>query len=158
MQTYPIDIEPEQIVRLVIAELGASPSKFKMIARRSTEARELPTRKEFRLGDEELDNLSETTTVATLQVAPAHPSDGWLLTVVVEDEAGPRMPDEAETTEEEREIAVDVFYDEFLRLGRGSANAFAEVESPAAKARLTRLLENVETNRHVSDRGAQDTV
>jgi hypothetical protein len=152
MQIHPIDIEPEQIVRWILAEREASPSKFKIVARRTPEVRELPTRKEMRLGDEEHDNLSETATVATLQIAPAHPRDGWLLTVVVEDEIGARIPDEIAMAEEEQEIDVSAFYDEFIRPGRGNANAIAEVEGAKAKARLTRLLENVETNRHVQTR------
>lgn len=154
MQTYPIDIEPEQIVRWIIAERRATPSKFRAVARRTTEARELPTRKELRLGDEERADLSEVATVATLQIAPARPSDGWLMTVVVEDEIGPPMPDETVATEAEQEIDVDAFYDEFIRSSRGNATVVAEVEGRAAKARVTRLLANIERNRHAPDRGA----
>jgi hypothetical protein len=151
MQTYLIDIDPEQLVRWIIAELEASPSKFKTIARRATEARDLPIRKELRLGDEERDDLNETATVATLEIAPAHPADGWLLTVKVEDEIGPRMIDETSVSEDEREIGAGAFYHEFIRPGRGNTNATAEVEDEAAKARLTRILEDIETNRHVQN-------
>jgi hypothetical protein len=153
MQDYPIDIEPAQIVRWIIVERQAAPSKFKIVARRALEARELATKKELRLGDEERDDLSETATMATLQIAPSHPSDGWLLTVTIDDEIGPPMPEGIAMGNEEQEIDVDEFYDEFLRPGRGNANAVAEVMDAAAKARLSRLLEDVETNRHGQDRG-----
>jgi len=152
MQTYPIDIEPEQIVRWIIAERRAAPSKFRIVARRNLEPRELPAGKELRLGEEERADLSETATVATLQIAPDHPSDGWLLTVVVENEIGSPASDEGETTEEEQDIDVDVFYEEFIRPGRGNANVFAEAEGPAGKARLSRLINNIERDRHASDR------
>ena len=66
MQTFPIDIEPEQIVRWVIAERQAAPSKYRAIARRAKEVCEMPTRKELRLGDAERDALSEVATVTTL--------------------------------------------------------------------------------------------
>jgi hypothetical protein len=154
MQTYPIDIEPGQIVRWIIAERRATPSEFRIVATRALETRELPTRKEFRLGDEERENLSETATVATLQIAPADPSDGWLLTIVIEDEIGPGASGEAGTAEEEQEIGVDVFYDEFIRPGRGNASAFVEVEEPAGKAHLARLINDIEQDRHASDRSA----
>lgn len=149
MQIYPIEIEPEQIVRWIIAEHRAAPSKFKIAARRATETHELPTRKELRLGDEERDDLSETATVATLEIASSRPTDGWLLTVKVEDEIGPRMADETTMGEEEQEIDIGAFYNDFIRPGRGNANAIAEVDGAAAKARLTRMLQDIETNRHV---------
>ncbi|RNJ48107.1 hypothetical protein [Methylocystis hirsuta] len=152
MQSYPINIEPQQIVQWIMAERRAAPSKFRIIVRRALETRELPERKEVRLGDDERENLSETVTVATRQIAPAHPSDGWLLTVVVEDEIGPSASEEAEMTEEEQEIDVDVFYNEFIHPGRGNASVFAEVAKPAGKARLARLINSIEKDRHASDR------
>ena len=152
MQSYPVDIEPNQVVQWIMAERRAAPSKFRIIARRALETRELPERKELRLGDEERENLSETATVATLQIAPAHPSDGWLLTDVVEDEIGPSASEEAEMTEEEQEIDVDVFYNEFIHPGRGNVSVFAEVAEPAGKARLARLINSIEKDRHASDR------
>jgi hypothetical protein len=151
MQDYPIDIEPEQVVRWIIAEHQVAPSKFKVVARRHLETRELPARKELRLGDEERADVSETATVVTLQIAPAHPNDGWLLTVVVEDEIGSPGSDEDETTEEEQDVDVDAFYEEFMLPGRGNANVFAEAEGPAGKARLTRLINDIERDRHGSD-------
>jgi len=147
MQTYPVDLDPEQIVRWAIAERKAAPATLRMLARRAVEVRDIPVRKEYHLGDEERTDLSEVATVATLEITPGHTSDGWRLTVEVEDEAGPRMsggPDIA------TDVAIDpdAFYNEFLRRGRGIANVTAEVDSDAAKARLTRLLETIERNRH----------
>jgi hypothetical protein len=138
MRTYPIDVEPKQIVDWIIAESGVAPSEFRLSARRAIERRELPTRKEFCLGEKECDDLSEIAIVTTLQIAPAHAADGWLLTIVVEDEFGWRILDESEATEEEQEIEVAALYDLFIRPGRGNANVFAEVQGWAAKARLTR--------------------
>jgi hypothetical protein len=65
MQTYPVDTDPEQIVRWVIAEHQVSPSTLKTVARRTTEVQEIPARRELHLGDEEREDLSEVTTVAT---------------------------------------------------------------------------------------------
>lgn len=153
METYPIDIEPEQIVRWVMAESRAMPAEFRTIATRTFEPRGLPTRKELRLGEEDRDDLTEIATVGTLQIAPAHATDGWLLTIVVEDEFGPRILDEPAASEGEQEIDVAAFYDSFIRPRRGSASAVAEVEDSVAKARLSRLLQDIEMNRHFSDRG-----
>ena len=151
MQSYSVDIDPQQIVRWITAEHKAAPSKYKITARRSVEPRELPGRKELRLGDDERDTMSETATIATLQIAPARPSDGWLLTIVIEDEIGPSASEGTETVdEEEQEIDVDVFQEEFLNPGRGNANVIAEVTGPSGKTRLTRILNNIEKNRHVS--------
>jgi hypothetical protein len=92
MEQLPVDIDPKQIVRWIIAEHRITPSSLKIVARRTTEERQIPARAEFHLGDEEREDLSEIATVATLEIAPAHPSDGWLMTITVEDEIGPRGP------------------------------------------------------------------
>ena len=85
----------------------------------------MPTRKEFRIGDAERDDLSKVATVATLQIAPVPPNDDWRLTITVEDEVGPTIPDEGAEAEEE-EIDMTAFYDEFIRSGRGNATVVAE--------------------------------
>ena len=95
MQSYPVDLDPEQIVQWVMAERRAPPLVFTAIARRTTEPRDLPARREIRLGDQEREDLSEIATIATLEISPIHAGDGWRLTVVVEDEAGPRVPKRA---------------------------------------------------------------
>jgi hypothetical protein len=151
MYTYPVDIDPEQIVRWVMAEHQTAPSTLKTVARRTTEVRELPVRRELHLGDQEREDLSEVATIATLEIAPVPASDGWLLSVVVEDEIGARVPDT--DVEPEQQIDLGSFYSQFMRPGRGTASVVAEVENPAAEARMTRLLDLIEKNRHVPDRG-----
>jgi hypothetical protein len=148
MQTFPVDIEPEQIIRWLLAEQQAVPPNFRISIRRSEEEREIPVRRELHLGDEEREDLSEVATVATLEIAPLHAGDGWLLTIVVEDEAGPRAPAAGE-----EEIDLKRFYREFIRPGRGSASVVAEVQDSAAEARLTRVLNIIDSNRHAPDRG-----
>ena len=148
MQTYPVDIDPEQIVRWVVAEQKARPSALRIAARRATEVRNIPLQGEFHLGDEEREDLSEVATVATLEIAPAHASEGWLLTVTVEDELGPRLPDGDAAVETEQQIDLGTFYRQFTRPERGIASVVAEVEDAAAEARLRRLLGTIEMNRH----------
>lgn len=148
MQAYSVDIAPEQVVRWIMAERQAAPSRFTITAKRGAEVRQIPARREFRLGDEERDDLNEVATVATLEIAPVHSSDGWLLSVVVEDEVGPRVPDDGMVAEGEEEIELDAFFDEFVRPGRGTANVIAEVDGPAANQHMTRLLETIESNCH----------
>ena len=84
--TLTVDIDPKQMVRWIIAEHRTTPSSLKIVARRAAEERQIPARAEFHLGDEEREDLSEVATVANLEIAPAHPSDGWLMTIAVEDE------------------------------------------------------------------------
>ncbi|MGO9006683.1 MAG: hypothetical protein ACLQIQ_08950 [Beijerinckiaceae bacterium] len=153
METYPVDIDPAQVVRWVKAEYDATPSTFRIMATRSREVREIPVRKESHLGDEEREDLSEIATIAKLEIAPVHASDGWLLSVVVEDELGPRVS-EAGTGEGEQRIDLGTFYNEFIRPGRGSADVIAQVEGPEGRTHVTRLLNEIETNRHNTGRGA----
>ena len=154
MQTYPIDLEPEQIVDWVMAELPEAAAEFKVSARRAIETRELPTRRELRLGEAEREDLTEVAAIGTLQIAPAHPAEGWLITIVVEDEFGPRVLDESQGGEEEQEIDVEAFYDFFIRPRRGIASASAEVDNAGAEEHLSRLLKDIELDRHGPSRAA----
>ncbi len=148
MPTYPIDLEPEQIVKWLVAEQKATPAPFKIDARRTTEVRNIPTRAEFHLGDEEREDMSEVATLATLEVAPALASEGWVLNVVVEDEAGPRAPNRGDGFADEAPIDLSTFYHQYIRNGRGIATASAEVQDAAGERHLKRLLDAMMVNRH----------
>jgi hypothetical protein len=154
METYPVDIDPEQVARWVKAECEIVPPTFRISARRRRELREIPVRAESHLGDEEREDLTEIATIATLEIAPFHAHDGWLLSVVVEDELGPRVSDGGTDGGVEQQIDFGTFYKEFIRPGRGNATVIAEVEDSAAKAHLTRLISAIETNRHGANLGA----
>ena len=148
MEPFPVDIDPKQIVHWVIAEHRLSPSSLKTLARRTTEVRQIPARADLHLGDEEREDLSEVATVATLEITPAHPSDGWRMTVTVEDEIGPRGPGRGTMVEDEQEIDLETFNSLFIRPERGTATAVAQADNAAAEARLSRLIASIETNRH----------
>jgi hypothetical protein len=150
MRTYPVDIDPQQVVRWILEEHARDPARFRISARRMAEVREIPIRPELHLGDEEREDLTEVDTIAALEIAPAYAHDGWLLTVVVEDEGGPQLPDRRPLAESEEQIDVRTFYNEFIRPGRGIANVEAEAEDEAAEARLNQLIGNIEENRHGS--------
>ena len=146
--TYPIDIDPEQIVRWLVAEQEATPSLFRFDARVVSEFRDIPSRPEYHLGDEERENLSEVDTIATLEVRPAHPSESWTLTVTVEDEAGPRITNQEIGTSSERRTDLGSFYRHFIRSGRGITTATAEVQDVAGERHLKELLDAILVNRH----------
>jgi hypothetical protein len=110
--------------------------------------KEIPLRKEVHLGDEEREDLNEVATIATLEIAPAHASDGWLLTVVVENESAPYLPEKGTAVEPEQKIDLRSFYGELIRPGAGTANVTAEVEGPEAQARVTDLLDRIERDYH----------
>lgn len=154
MESYPLDIDPGQVVRWVRAECEAAPSSLRVTARRSREVREIPLRQESHLGDQEREELSEIDTIATLEIAPAHAGEGWLLSVVVEDEAGPRLSEGGETAATEQQIDLGTFDKEFIRPGRGIANVIAAVEDESARTHVTRLVDAIETNRHAVSRAA----
>jgi hypothetical protein len=150
MESYAVDIDPGQVVRWIKAEHERSLSKFRITATRSREGREISIRPEVHLGDEEREDLNEIATIATLEIAPAHAADGWLLRIVVEDEIGPRISEGETASAAEQQIDLGTFYHEFIRPGRGNANITGEVEGPEARARLTYLLETIEKNgRHL---------
>ncbi|HUI94746.1 MAG TPA: hypothetical protein VLX44_03245 [Xanthobacteraceae bacterium] len=147
MESYPVDIDPAQLLRWLKAENEAAPETFRITAGRSQERRALAAGNEAHLGDEEREDLSEIATVATLEIAPAYAHEGWLLKVMVEDELGPQLADGS--ADGEQAIDLGTFYSEYIRSGRGIANIVAEVEGPAARHHVNRLLATIEKNRHV---------
>jgi hypothetical protein len=151
MDSYPVDLEPEQVVRWLLAEQAAGSLQLRLNAQRSAEIHEIPARPELHLGDEEREDLSELATIATLEVAPLRASDGWRLIIVVEDE-GPRVLESRFGTEQS--IDLNTFYRAFLRPGRGTASLTAEVEGRDGKARLSGFLRAIETNAHPDARRA----
>jgi hypothetical protein len=153
MQTYPVDIDPKQIVQWLLAEHETVRGGLRIQARRSIETRDIPVRRELHLGDEEREDLSEVITIATLEVAPVHAGDGWLLRVVVEDEVGPRGPDRAAGVEDDEQIDLGMFYSQFIRPQRGTATVVAEVENSAAEAHLSHLLSAIERDQHAPMHG-----
>jgi hypothetical protein len=148
METYPIDIDAGQVARWVKDELELTPLTLRISARRSRELRDIPLRQELHLGDAEREDLTEIDTVATLEIAPLHTNEGWLLSVIVEDEAGPRVSLGGEAGTAEQRIDPGTFYHDFIRPGRGLANVFAAVENDAAKDHVNRLISAIESNRH----------
>lgn len=148
MEPFPVDADPKQIVRWLIAEHRVSPSSLKIAARRSTEVRQIPARAELHLGDEEREDLNEVATVATLEITPAHPSDGWQMTITVEDEIGPRGPGRGSNVADDEQIDLETFNSLFIRPERGTATVVAQADDAAAEVRLSSLLASIETNRH----------
>ncbi len=148
METYPVDIDAAQVVRWLKAETDIAPAELRISVKRSAVVQDIPLRSESHLGDTEREDLSEVETIATLEIAPTHANEGWLLSVVVDDELGPRLSNGAANAETEQTIDLGTFAKEFIRSGRGIASVTAEVQDTAAKARLDELLSAIETNRH----------
>jgi hypothetical protein len=90
-------------------------------------------------------------TIATLEIAPMHERERWLLTVTVEDEIDPRMPSNGFDLGTEQ-IDLGTFYNKFIRPGRGIANVVARADSPSARAKLNYLLSAIERDQHVAER------
>ena len=151
MQTYPVDTDPGQLVRWLMAEHQRAPSALKIAARRAVEVKDIPLQGKYHLGDEEREDLSEVAVTGTLEIAPQHAIDGWLLKVIVEDEAGPRVPDREMGVASEQQIDLGTFYRQFVRPERGIATVVAEVENAAAEGRLRRLIDAVTVDRHTGD-------
>jgi hypothetical protein len=149
MDTFPLDIDPAQVLRWLKAEYAAVPSLFRVTATRGSEERAMPLGKEAHLGDVEREDLSEIATIATLEIAPAHAAEGWSLMVMVEDELGPR------TGGGTQRIDLGTFDREFIRPGRGIAAVYAEVDGAAGRAKLDRLIAAIEKNSHPSERAAR---
>lgn len=148
MEAYPIDIEPEQLVRWLKVEQENPKLRLRIAATQATELRPMPAREGDLLGDIERDDLSEVAAVATLEVKPPPGDHQWLITVTIEDEIGPRLPEDGDVLEGEEEIDLETFDREFIQSERGAASIAAEVDGPDGKGALNRLMNAVQSDLH----------
>jgi hypothetical protein len=139
MESIAIDLAPEQIVRWLLDEDRRDAFDLLVNATRSYQTGELSSEDQGSLDDGEEAGLSETCEVGILEVRPRHEPHRWVLRIRVEDDIGPRVPEDEPVSEEEEEIDLGAFYEEFIKGNRGTAEAIAEVDSAADKASIDRL-------------------
>jgi hypothetical protein len=140
MESIAIDLAPEQIVRWLLDEDRRDVLDLLINATRSYRTGELSNEERASLDDGEEEGLSETREVGILEVRPRHDPHRWVLRIRVEDDIGPRIPEDESVSEGEEEIDLSAFYEEFIKGNRGTAEATAEVDSAADKASIDRLL------------------
>jgi hypothetical protein len=142
LETYPVDIAPEQIVRWLMVEGCLHAFDLLVSATRSFEPGALIC------GEEEREEVSEVSEVGLLEVMPRQRPHIWTLRVRVEDDIGPRLPEDEPVPEAEEELDLPTFYEEFIKADRGLTEVSVEVDSPAAKASFNRVLDAILTDRH----------
>lgn len=148
METYPVDIAPEQVVSWLMVEGRLHAFDLLVSATRSFEPGELTGGASQRLGEEEREEVSEISEIGLLEVMPRQKFHIWTLRVRVEDDIGPRLPEDEPAPEAEEELDLPTFYEEFIKADRGVAEVSVELDSPAAKASFNRVLEAILTDRH----------
>ncbi len=148
MEPYPVDVEAEQVVHWLLDEERLRAFDLLVRTTRSYQREELEAREEASLGEAEGEDLSEISEVGLLEVTPRQEPSRWTLRIRVEDDIGPRLPDDEPVPGTDEEIDLPTFYEEFIKADRGLAEVSAEVENPAAKANLTHLLNAILKERH----------
>jgi hypothetical protein len=148
VEPYPVDLAAQQIVRWLMNEERRPTFDLLVRTTRSFEHRDLGPDDDSRFGDVEREDLGENTEVGIMEVAPRRKPSLWTLRIRVADDIGPGLPEDAPVPSGEEEIDLPTFYEEFIKNDRGLAEVSAEVESPAAKGSLTRVLDAMREDRH----------
>ena len=95
-------------------------------------------------GYEETD-VREVTAVGSLEAAPEHRPDSWILRVRVNDDLADRFPEDEEGAEDgPKEISLDQFWNEFIAPGRGEASIWVSASDPGEKAAFDQFLDELE--------------
>ena len=148
MESYALDIAPEQIVLWLLSEQRAGRGKLQVSAFRAYETSAVADRELSDLGDEERAELSDVLEVGLLEVAPPPGSARWTLRIRFEDDTGARLPEDEPVPEGEEEIDLQTFHDAFVAPPRGTMEVSVEVESPAAKGQFNKVLNAIMRDRH----------
>jgi len=148
METYPVDVDPKQIVRWLMNEERQRDADLLVTVTRTYWRRTLRPQDDSRLGDAERDDLGESAEVGFVEVRPRHQPSLWTLRIRVADDIGPTLPEDEPVPDGEEEIDLATFYADFIKADRGLAEVSAEAESAGAKGSLTRVLEAMRENRY----------
>jgi len=148
VETYPVDVEAEQVVHWLLDEERLHAFDLLVRVIRSYQRSALAAGEDSRLGETEREDLGESSEVGLVEGMPRHKPSLWTLHVPVANDIGPSLPDDEPVPMGEEEIDLATFYEEFIKAERGLADVSAEVESPAAKGSLTRVLDAMREDRH----------
>ncbi len=148
METYPLDIAPEQVVHWLLDEERVHAFDLFVRALRAYQPAELRGGKSRRLSEEDRAELSDIVEVGLLEVTPGQHSSLWTLRVRVEDDIGERLPEDEAAPAGEEEIDLIAFDQDFIQADRGVTYVSVEVAGPAAKASFERVLNAMRTDRH----------
>lgn len=150
MDTYPVDLDAGQIVRWLLDQQRAGRRMLQFNASRSYLVESIPLvqQQRRRLGDEEMEDLTEVTAVGVLEIASLRQAEGWVLRIRVEDVLGQRIPDDIQELQDAQDIEISEFYNAFILPGTGTAYVSAEAESPQAWAMCQKLLGSIQANIH----------
>jgi hypothetical protein len=152
VETYPVDVDVEQVVHWLLDEQRLHAFGLLVRTTRSYQRIALGAGEDGRLGDTEREDLGECLEVGLVEVTPRHRPSLWTLRIRAADDIGPGLPDDEPVPAGEEEIDLPTFYEEFIKTDRGLAEVSAEVESPAAKGSLTRVLDAMRQDRHKPSR------
>lgn len=152
METVAVDLRPDQIVRWLLEEGQIHAFDLLVDATRAYQVGALSRDDRASLDDGTREDLSEVCEVGIVEVRPRDKPHRWVLRVRVEDDIGPRVPEDEPVPEGEEDIDLSTFYEEFIAANRGIAEVSAEVEGAAAKTSLNRVLGAMLTDRHEAGR------
>lgn len=138
MQPYPIDLEPSQFMLWLRNPGNIEQFDLDVRVTRSFEPKAVPGGADLDVSDR--DDLHDIMEIGLLEVVPRKRPGLWTIRLRVEDDAGPRLPDDEPVPEDEEAIDLETFYDEFFTNERGLSELGAEVESAAAREDLEAVL------------------
>jgi len=138
MQPYPIDLPPLQFMLWLLDPANVEQFDLGLRATRTYEPTDLAGSIELDASDR--DDLHDVVEIGLLEVVPRQRPDLWIIRLRVEDDAGSRMPEDEPMPEDEEDVDLQTFYDEFFKNERGIAELSAEVESAAARENLEAVL------------------
>lgn len=151
METYPMDLDAQQIVRWLIEEQRRGTLGLNAVATRSY-AVELANSQLERLG-EDAEDLSDVLAIGLLELRSPAAQDGWVLRIRVEDRLGPRLPEDGDAPEGEEEIDLETFEAEFTKPERGTAEVSLDAEDAHAKAKFSRIFNRILKDKHHAAQG-----
>jgi hypothetical protein len=134
-EEFDIDISPRDLIAWTRADQAKRTPTLWASASKTVEKRDIGLETARVTLD---DDVVETVTRGVLEVSPRRGLGGWVLRVTADDTAGEHPISDEEAEEEEEELTLDAFEQEFLLPDGRIVDITMSVEDGAAKARLGR--------------------
>ncbi len=135
-EEFDVDISPRDLVFWVKADQARRSPTVWASASKTVEKRDIEL-EAARVTLE--DDVAETVTRGILEARPRRGAGGWALWVRVDDQAGEHRVND-EDTEQEEELAVEAFEEEFLLPENRPVDITVSVEDGGAQLRFRRWL------------------
>lgn len=143
MDEYAVDILPGAVLRWARADAAQTAPQFWIQASKQYTAETDFDREDHGIGESEAEDLTVVSIHGLLELSPRHGPGGWTLQLRADDDVGLIPGGEEGGYEDEGDMPIDAFEEQFLLPEKGEVEVVVQAEDDAAWGRFQDWLAGV---------------